>query len=88
MIRDIENKSKKELIEMLEIAQDEYRNLLATKSLHSVWVILELVEYEGSTVIAIADSEYKAIKIRDEYDRLHGSEYTFLEVRKFAMNQF
>lgn len=27
MIRDIENKSKKELIEMLEIAQHEYREL-------------------------------------------------------------
>jgi phage-related tail protein len=68
MIRDIENKSKKELIEMLEIAQDEYRKLNASiKKPNSVVVVTAHNQYGMNEIIAITDTVSKAESIKKGY---------------------
>ena len=68
MIRDIENKSKKELIEMLEIAQHEYRELKASlKKPNSVILVTAHNQYGINEIIAITDELSKAESIKKGY---------------------
>jgi ABC-type lipopolysaccharide export system ATPase subunit len=68
MIRDIENKSKKELIEMLEIAQHEYRELKASlKKPNSVILVTAHNQYGINEIIAITDKLSKAESIKKGY---------------------
>lgn len=68
MIRDIENKSKKELIEMLEIAQHEYRELKASlKKPNSVILVTAHNQYGINEIIAITDTVSKAESIKKGY---------------------
>lgn len=81
MIRDIENKSKKELIEMLEIAQREYQELNASiKKPNSVILVTAHSPYGDNEIIAITDKVSKAELIKKGYKQ-KTTQHTYVELQ-------
>lgn len=74
MIKDIENKSQRKPQQ---------------RSLHSVFVVVEHIRYEGEYIIAIGDSLIQAKKLKESYEQKDAftlNSDSHCEIQKWALN--